>query len=313
MSSYKDSGVDVDKGDEFVSDITPLVQKTFNDNVLNSLGGFASLYNVSWLKNYNTPVIVSATDGVGTKVEVARALNKFDTIGIDLVAMVVNDIVAHGAKPFLFLDYYASGKLDKKQATEVLQGIITGCNIAGCSLVGGETAEMPGVYQNQTFDLAGFGVGAVEYSEILPKKDEILRGDWLVGLPSSGFHSNGYSLIRKIFADKNLPLTEDLLTPTKIYVNECLATRHIVKGFAHITGGGFSNIRRILPNHLRPMMNSIKFSGIFEIIQRYGNLTAWDMYTTFNCGYGMVAVVDRERIDEFRNIAPMSIVIGEVQ
>ncbi len=313
MITYKDAGVDIEKGNTFAKRIQLISRTTLDQKVLPSGGGFSGLFDVSFLKDYEHPVLVSSTDGVGTKVEIARQLKKLDTIGIDLVAMVVNDIAVCGAKPLFFLDYYATGELHLAWSESIIEGIIVGCEIAKCCLIGGETAEMPGIYDDGKFDLAGFGVGVVEKSEILPKKEIMVSGDVLLGIPSSGLHSNGFSLIRKIIREHNLPLCEEMLTPTQIYVHECWRTRHIVKGFAHITGGGWvDNIPRILPDHLKPEFIHWELPYPFNSLQEKYNVSRDEMFKTFNCGVGMVAVVDsrKECLEEFQSLVPKAKIIG---
>ena len=255
------------------------------------IGGFASIIKV------DKPYMLTATDGVGTKIELARHFGKYDTIGIDLVAMVVNDIMVHGGTPSVFLDYYALGILDIDVAKEIIRGIKSGCDIAGCKLVGGETAEMPLIYEGDKFDLAGFGVGFAEERDLLPRK--ISKGDILIGLASSGLHSNGFTLINTLKPEM------EYLTPTKIYT-ECLEIRHLVNGFAHITGGGIKNIDRIVKNYV---LVDWKFPEIFQKVQNLLGLTRDVMLRTFNCGFGMVAIVPQENLDK---IELEHTVIGEV-
>jgi len=313
MTSYKDAGVNIDEGNAFIDLIKPFVNKTCRQNVLSQLGGFSGIYDVKFLKELNHPVLVSSTDGVGTKIEIARALNKFDTIGIDLVAMIVNDILVQGAEPMFFLDYYASCKLNKVEAAKVIEGVVTGCKIANCALIGGETAEMPGVYDDNKFDLAGCGVGFAEKDELLPKKKQIKKYDILVGMPSSGIHSNGYSLVRMLI-NNGFPLTEELLIPTHIYSCECLQTKELVKAFIHITGGGFiDNIPRVLPSSIKPIYFDWDMPYIFNEIQNYGRLTKQEMMRTFNCGFGMVAIIDPNNLVKFRSFVPESVIIGELR
>jgi len=314
MTSYKDAGVNIDEGNEFVNLIKPFVNQTRRPNVLSHLGGFSGIYDVKFLNELKHPVLVSSTDGVGTKVELARELGDLSTIGIDLVAMVMNDIVVQGAEPMFLLDYYATGKLNKHDAAKVVKGIVEGCKQARCSLIGGETAEMPGVYDEGKFDLAAFGVGFAEKNELLPKKKAIKKYDVMLGIPSTGVHSNGFSLVRKLINDKKLPLLPDLLTPTKIYVNDCLLTKELVKAFVHITGGGMiENIPRVLPAKLEPVFFTWKLPKLFQLIRDSGNLTYKEMMTTFNCGYGMVAIMDPENIRKFISAIPAATLIGEIQ
>lgn len=313
MVSYKDSGVDIDEGNAFVDLIKPLVNTTQTSRVLSHLGGFSGVYDISFLRDYDRPVLVSSTDGVGTKIELARELGIFDTIGIDLVAMVVNDIVVQAAKPMFFLDYYATGKLNKNEAASVISGIAAGCRTAGCALIGGETAEMPGVYDTGKFDLAGFAVGFAEFANLLPRKDDICANDLIVGIPSSGLHSNGFSLVRKLISENKLELTSDLVTPTKIYVDECLATAHLVKAFVHITGGGFTdNVPRVLPSTVEPIFFNWQLPEIFCSIEQQGDISRSEMMRTFNCGFGMVAILDSGNVEQFRKVIPSAVIIGEI-
>jgi phosphoribosylformylglycinamidine cyclo-ligase len=302
--TYKDAGVDIDAGDQLVDNIGPIAKRTTRPEVLGGLGGFGALFELP-LHKYKQPVLVSGTDGVGTKLLLAMQMNKHDTIGIDLVAMCVNDVLVQGAEPLFFLDYYATGKLEVAVATDVIRGIGQGCEQAGCALVGGETAEMPGMYGAGHYDLAGFAVGVVEKAKILDGS-RVRAGDRLIGIASSGPHSNGYSLIRKIVersrADLSTPfgertLGEALLAPTRIYVKPILQLlRQIdVHALCHITGGGLlENIPRVLPAgtaaHLRA--NSWSRPAVFDWLQQQGNVAAQEMYRVFNCGIGMVVFVD---------------------
>ncbi len=314
MTTYKDAGVDIEKADLFVNHIARAAKWTMRPQVLESAGSFGALFDLSALPitDYKAPILVTSTDGVGTKLEIARELDVFDTIGIDLVAMIANDIVVSGAEPMIFLDYYATGKLDIKTSELLIDGIVEGCKQAKMSLVAGETAEMPGVYEEGRFDLAGFGVGLVEKAELLPKKDLMKEGDFLIGLPSSGLHSNGFSLVRKLIADGKLELTSELLTPTKIYVDDILAVKHLIKGAAHITGGGQNNIPRMLPKTLQPRINRNIWTvlDIFKEIQEAAQCAYIDMFNTFNCGIGIVVVVDPNNTEEFYRICPDSRTIG---
>jgi len=300
--SYRDAGVDIDAGDALVENIKPFAKRTMRPEVLGGIGGFGALFDIS--KKYREPVLVSGTDGVGTKLKLAFEMNKHDTVGIDLVAMSVNDILVQGAEPLFFLDYFACGKLDVATATDVVKGIAQGCEIAGCALIGGETAEMPGMYPAGEYDLAGFAVGAVEKSQIISGAT-IQAGDAVLGLASSGAHSNGYSLIRKILqvsgADLNAPfhgrtLGETIIEPTRIYVKPLLALmRELpVKGMAHITGGGLlENIPRILQTELTAALDKSRWEmpPLFHWLQEMGNVAPQEMYRTFNCGIGMAVVV----------------------
>ena len=301
--SYKDAGVDIDAGDALVERIKHVAKRTRRPEVMAGLGGFGALCELP--AGYKQPVLVSGTDGVGTKLRLAMDLGIHDTIGIDLVAMCVNDLVVAGAEPLFFLDYYATGKLNVDTAAAVVEGIGKGCELSGCSLVGGETAEMPGMYEGEDYDLAGFCVGVVEKSEIIDGS-AVKTGDALIGLASSGPHSNGYSLIRKILevsgADLQSPLAgstlaEALITPTRIYVKPLLALikQCQVNSLCHITGGGLlENLPRVLPHNARAVIdcNSWQMPAIFQWLQTEGNVEDKEMFRTFNCGVGMVLVVD---------------------
>ena len=301
--NYRDAGVDIDAGSELIERIKPAVARTRRPGVLTGLGGFGALFELP-LDRYREPVLVSGTDGVGTKLKLAVEAGLHDSIGIDLVAMCVNDIVVAGAEPLFFLDYYATGKLDLDVATAVIKGIAKGCELSGAALVGGETAEMPGMYSDGDYDLAGFSVGIVEKSAILDGR-AVKPGDALIGLASSGPHSNGYSLIRKIIEvsgsalDDELegrPLAEWLLAPTHIYVKPLLSLfqQVPVHALAHITGGGLTeNLPRVLPENTCAVINtgSWQLSPIFDWLQHSGNVETQEMYRTFNCGIGMVVCV----------------------
>jgi len=316
--NYKDAGVDINAGNQLVENIKPLTRKTHRDGVLSSLGGFGALFELP-TNRYKNPVLVSGTDGVGTKLKLAQELGIYNTIGIDLVAMCVNDIIVTGAEPLYFLDYYACGKLDTDIATDVISGIAAGCEQAGAALTGGETAEMPGMYQEGDFDLAGFCVGVVEKSEIIDGSN-VKEGDALIGLSSSGPHSNGYSLIRKIVsvvnADLHQPfnnttLGEVLLTPTQIYVKPLLDIhqKYSVKSLAHITGGGLlENIPRVLPNGLNAQIDATSWQmpEIFSWLAKNGNIETSEMYRTFNCGIGMVLCVAQNDCDDIINSLSLS-------
>jgi phosphoribosylformylglycinamidine cyclo-ligase len=294
--------VDIDTGDELVENIKPFAKRTMREGVLAGIGGFGAMFEIS--RNYREPVLVSGTDGVGTKLKLAFQLNRHDTIGVDLVAMSVNDILTSGAEPLFFLDYYACGRLDVATATEVIRGIAAGCEQAGCALIGGETAEMPGMYPSAEYDLAGFAVGIVEKSEIIDGA-LIAEGDVLLGLASNGAHSNGYSLIRKIVDVKRIDLSAQLagrtlsdliLAPTRIYVKPVLKLmrRVNIKGLAHITGGGLiENIPRILPDGLAAHIESGTWPvpPLFTWLKQQGNVADREMYRVFNCGIGMVIAV----------------------
>jgi phosphoribosylformylglycinamidine cyclo-ligase len=308
MITYKDAGVDIEKADKFVEEIKGFVQKTFTKNVITPIGGFASAYLLE-ISKYKNPVITSSTDGVGTKLKIAQQLNKHDTIGIDLVAMCVNDLVTTTSKPLFFLDYFATGKLKPETAVEVIKGIVKGCELAECSLVGGETAEMPGMYKDDEYDLAGFAVGIVEKEKMLDgSKTE--KGNILIGIASSGVHSNGYSLVRKIievkgysykdyFHELGKTLGEELLTPTKIYVKTILtlAERIDIKSIAHITGGGIpGNLIRVIRPGLKAVIEegSWEVLPIFKWIAKEGHVPKEDMYKTFNMGIGMILAIDKK-------------------
>ena len=305
--TYKDAGVDIDAGNELVERIKPLVARTRRPEVLAGIGGFGGLFSLP-PGRYSEPVLVSGTDGVGTKLMLAQQLGKHDTIGIDLVAMCVNDVLVQGAEPLFFLDYFACGKLDNNVASNVIAGIAEGCVQAGAALIGGETAEMPDMYAPGEYDLAGFTVGAVERSEMLDGS-AISEGDVIIAIASSGPHSNGYSLIRKVLdraPDAEIdgsPAAERLLAPTKIYVKPVLALMQdlSVKGLAHITGGGITeNIPRILPESLDAEIDTSTWQQgpVFDFLQQQGNIETHEMRRTFNCGVGMVVVVSADDADK---------------
>ncbi len=325
--SYKDAGVDIDAGNALVERIKSVAQRTRRPEVLTGLGGFGALFELP--TGYKEPVMVSGTDGVGTKLKLAMDANKHDTIGIDLVAMCVNDLIVGGAEPLFFLDYYATGRLSVDIASQVVTGIGTGCELSGCSLVGGETAEMPGMYEGDDYDLAGFCVGIVEKSKIIDGS-KVQVGDTLIALPSSGPHSNGYSLIRKIIdvskADLSAPLGErsladTLLEPTRIYVKPLLELFKTVDvhALSHITGGGLTeNIPRVLPDDARAVIdgNSWQLPEVFSWLQRAGNVLPEEMIRTFNCGIGMVICVAAEdcqrTLDSLQASGEAPFVIGEI-
>ena len=308
--TYADSGVDIDTGNEVVSAIKSIVKDTHNSSVLSNIGGFGGLFELQ-IKDYNRPILVSSTDGVGTKVKLAQQLGKNNLIGIDLVAMCVNDVIAQGAKPLFFLDYYATSKLDVTIASQILSGIANGCKESGMALIGGETAEMPGLYKSNDFDLAGFCVGVVEFNKIIDGKN-IKKDNVVIGISSSGPHSNGYSLIRKIIEIQqsdlqgkfeNTTLGDVLIEPTKIYVQPILNLfeKFNINGIAHITGGGFKdNIERILPNDCDVIIetNTWQQPEIFKWIQNQGNITKDEMLRTFNCGIGMVLIIEHKDVNE---------------
>ena len=307
--SYKDAGVDINAGNALVERIKPEVKRTTRAEVIGGLGGFGALCAIP--SKYKEPILVSGTDGVGTKLRLAIDLKKHDTIGIDLVAMCVNDLVVQGAEPLFFLDYYATGKLDVNVATDVVKGIADGCVQSGCALVGGETAEMPGMYHAGDYDLAGFCVGVVEKSEIIDGS-RVKNGDALIALGSNGPHSNGYSLVRKVIDVAgvnpatelldNKPLSEHVLAPTKIYVKSVLALikQADVHAIAHLTGGGFwENIPRVLPKNTKAVIDekSWKWPSVFNWLQEKGNINTYEMYRTFNCGVGMVIALPQEQVE----------------
>jgi len=330
--TYKDAGVDIDEGNETVRKIKPLAKATFRPEVLSDIGSFSAFFSLNNSK-YKEPVLVSSTDGVGTKLVLAFKSGIHNTVGIDLVAMVVNDIIVTGAEPLFFLDYFACGKLSSHIAEQVISGISQGCIEAGCALIGGETAELPGFYNDGEYDLAGFGVGVVEKNSIIDGSS-INVGDLIVGVQSSGLHSNGYSLVRKIFFEINnyrldtyfeelgKTLIEELLTPTRIYVKPVLniLKNHPIKGMAHITGGGFiENIPRILPSQLMAVIDksSLEILPIFKIIQRLGNIEEHEMFRTFNCGTGLILVVSKDVADDivslFSSMKLKAKIIGEIR
>ncbi|MGQ0522312.1 MAG: phosphoribosylformylglycinamidine cyclo-ligase [Betaproteobacteria bacterium] len=300
--TYRDAGVDIDAGDDLVERIKPYARRTLREGVLAGIGGFGAMFEIS--RNYREPVLVSGTDGVGTKLKLAFELKRHDTIGIDLVAMSVNDILTSGAEPLFFLDYYACGKLEVDTAADVIKGIAAGCEMAGCALIGGETAEMPGMYPASEYDLAGFAVGIVEKSEIIDGT-LIAEGDIVLGLGSNGAHSNGYSLIRKIVEMKRIDLSGELggqllsdviLAPTRIYVKPVLKLmkRVNIKGLAHITGGGLvENVPRVLPGGLaaRIERGAWPMPPLFTWLKQQGNVSDREMFRVFNCGIGMVVIV----------------------
>ena len=306
--SYRDAGVDIDAGDALVEAIKPFAKRTMREGVLGGLGGFGAMFEIG--KKYKEPVLVSGTDGVGTKLKLAFMLNKHDTVGIDLVAMSVNDILVQGAEPLFFLDYFACGKLDVPSATDVIKGIAKGCEQAGCALIGGETAEMPGMYPDGEYDLAGFAVGVVEKSKIIDGT-KIKPGDVVLGLASSGIHSNGYSLVRKIIEVAKPDLNADfhgrrladvLMEPTRIYVKPLLAlmAKMEVKGMVHITGGGLvENIPRVLQDNLTAVLHKDAWTlpPLFQWLQKHGNVADSEMHRVFNCGIGMTVIVAKEDAD----------------
>ena len=337
--TYADAGVDIDAGNRLVDLIKPLAKSTRRPGADADLGGFGGLFDLK-AAGFKDPILVSANDGVGTKLKIAIDTGIHDTIGIDLVAMCVNDLVVQGAEPLFFLDYFATGALDIKVAEAVVAGIAAGCREAGCALIGGETAEMPGMYQKKDYDLAGFSVGAVERGEILPRND-IAIGDVLIGLPSSGVHSNGYSLVRRLVEEWNLDWTrpapwdsgvqtgQSLLKPTRIYVKQVLAairatggsgSAGAVKGLSHITGGGLSeNLPRVLPHGLAAHvdLNSWVMPPVFNSLGVMGRLDDTEMLHTFNCGIGMVMIAKAKRAGEvvaaLKDAGEQPVVIGAVE
>jgi len=328
MATYKDAGVDIEKADRFVEYIKQKVKEVQGPEIVTPFGGFAAGYLLDIVK-YKNPVLMSTTDGVGTKLKVAQIMGKHDTVGIDLVAMNVNDLITTLAKPLFFLDYIATGKLDLEVQKQIIDGIVEGCKQAECYLVGGETAEMPGFYAPGEYDLAGFCVGVVDKEEMLTG-EKIGEGDLLIGLPSSGIHSNGYSLVRKIVSDKGYDygqyieelggvLGEILLTPTRIYVKDIFNLKEAgveLKGIAHITGGGIpGNLVRILPEGITAVVEKEKLPKlkIFEWIQKEGNVPEEEMFKTFNMGVGMVLVADKGNAEKILQLNKEAVLIGYLQ
>jgi phosphoribosylformylglycinamidine cyclo-ligase len=331
VKSYKEAGVDISLANQIVEKIKPLISKTSIPGVLGGIGGFGGLFSLAEQK-YKEPVLVSGTDGVGTKLKVAFALNKHDTIGIDLVAMSVNDIITCGAKPLFFLDYISIGKLSEKVVVELVKGVTEGCKMADCALLGGETAEMPGFYSDGEYDLAGFAVGVVEKSQIIDGR-KIKEGDAVIGIASNGLHSNGFSLVRKVlFESKKYKISdkvpsfekslgEELLKPTRIYVSPILhlLEKYKILGIAHITGGGIvENIPRILPEEvsIRIDQKSWPKPSIFTFIQKEGEISDGEMYRTFNMGIGMILIVSHSEsekiLGELESMNCESYVIGRI-
>jgi phosphoribosylformylglycinamidine cyclo-ligase len=320
--TYAQSGVDIDAGNRMVQLIKPLVRATVRPGADGEIGGFGGLFDLKQA-GFKDPVLVAATDGVGTKVKIAVETNRHDTIGIDLVAMSVNDLVVQGAEPLFFLDYFACSRLQPEVGAAVVGGIAAGCREAGCALIGGETAEMPGIYQQADYDLAGFAVGAAERGTLLPRRD-LAAGDAVLGLASSGVHSNGYSLVRKIVAaagthwdaaapfDPAITLGQAMLAPTRIYVKSCLAALREttgVKAFAHITGGGFTeNIPRALPEGLGVDIDlaRVPVLPVFNWLAQAGNVAQSEMLRTFNCGIGMVAIVEASQVEAIVAVLTLS-------
>lgn len=330
--SYRDAGVDIDAGNRLVDLIKPLVKATARPGADAEIGGFGGVFDLK-RAGFKDPLLVAATDGVGTKLKLAVESGKHDTIGIDLVAMNVNDLIVQGAEPLLFLDYFACGKLEPDVAAEVVKGIAAGCKEAGCALIGGETAEMPGIYKDGDYDLAGFSLGAVERENLLPKKD-VKPGDVLLGIPSSGVHSNGFSLVRKVLAqsgakldapapfDKSKTLIDSLLTPTRIYVKAVLSVlkkTQGIKALCHITGGGFTdNIPRVLPNGMAAKvdLSAIHALPVFQWLAEAGGIEEAEMLRTFNCGIGLIVVVANEQAEAvaeaFKLAGERIVPIGEI-
>ena len=329
--SYRDAGVDIEKGDAFVQTIKPMVESTFRPEVLTKIGGFAGCVSLN-LERYKKPILVSSTDGVGTKLKIAFLMDRHDTVGIDLVAMCVNDIVVSGAKPLFLLDYFASSQLDPEKTMKVVSGIVKGCIEAECSLIGGETAEMPGFYKKGEYDLAGFAVGIVEDSQVIDGSG-VTVGDRLIGIASSGLHSNGFSLVRKLVLDQlkldlekrveeiGEVLGEELLRPTRIYVKAVLnlARDFNVVGIAHITGGGITgNLPRIIPKGCKAIVRkgSWDIPPIFSFLKEMGNISEEEMLRTFNNGIGMILIVRSKEVDDIiarvRSFGEKAFIIGEV-
>lgn len=327
--NYKSAGVDISAGNELVNRIKPFAKSTVRAGADADLGGFGALFDLAKC-GYKDPILVSSTDGVGTKLKIANDLKQHNTIGIDLVAMCVNDLVVQGAEPLFFLDYFATGKLSLKVASDVIKGIADGCKMANCALIGGETAEMPGLYKDGEYDLAGFTVGVVERKNILPKN--VKEGDIILGLKSSGVHSNGFSLVRHILKEKKISLKKKLsnkktlgaalIEPTKIYVKPCLNAIKTgkVKALAHITGGGLlENVPRVLPKNLRADIDykSWKLPELFQFLKDEGNISDHEMHRTFNCGIGMVLIIDKNDISMIKSklaeFGEEAIIIGTIK
>lgn len=329
--SYRDAGVDIKKGDAFVQAIKPMVESTFQPEVLTKIGGFAGCVSLN-LERYKKPILVSSTDGVGTKLKIAIMMDRHDTVGIDLVAMCVNDIVVSGAKPLFLLDYLATSKLDTEKAMKVVSGIVKGCIEAECSLIGGETAEMPGIYKEEEYDLAGFAVGIVENAQLIDGSG-VTVGDKLIGIASSGLHSNGYSLVRKLLLDQHkmdlrkgveeigAVLGEELLRPTRIYVKTILnLTRDFnISGIAHITGGGITgNLPRVIPKDCKAIVQkgAWEIPPIFSFLKKRGGISEEEMFRTFNNGIGMILIVRSKEAEDIlarlHSLGEKAFLIGEV-
>lgn len=317
MLTYRASGVDIDEGNRAVNLIKNKIKGTYDKNVIGDLGNFSGLYSLKDFMNMDEPVLLSSTDGVGTKLKLAQMMNIHNTVGIDLVAMCVNDLICQGAKPLFFLDYIATGKLVPEKIDDIVSGIVKGCKMAECALIGGETAEMPGMYAEEDYDLAGFSVGIADKNKIISGQN-VKDGDTLIGISSSGIHSNGYSFIRKIFLEEykyeltdyidelGMTLGEALLTPTKIYVKLVmdLIKEYELKAIAHITGGGvIENIPRVIPNGLGIEINkdSWKKPSIFKMIEKFNSIDEIELYKSFNMGIGLVIVVDSDKASEIVN------------
>lgn len=338
-NAYKKAGVDIDAADRLIDRIKPLAKATARAGANAALGGFGGAFDLK-ATGYKDPILVSGTDGVGTKLKIAITTQHHATIGIDLVAMCVNDVLAQGAEPLFFLDYFATGKLDEGTAETVISGIAEGCKQAGCALIGGETAEMPGMYQDGDYDLAGFCVGAVEREQMLPRSSDkspeqgVQEGDIMIGIASSGPHANGYSLIRKIVSDSGVPfedpapfdpslsLGQALLAPTRIYIKSVLPCLKVktTKAFAHITGGGLTdNVPRILPNGLEPAFDdqALTLPPVFQWLKSVGKISDTDMMRTFNCGIGGVLIVSKETsqncLDNLKNMGEDARIIGHIK
>jgi len=330
-TSYKDSGVDIDKADEFIRMIKPMVESTFRPEVMTKIGGFAGCFSLN-LERYKKPILVSSTDGVGTKLKIAFMMDRHDTVGIDLVAMCVNDVVVTGAKPLFLLDYLATSRLEPEKATKIVSGIVKGCAEAECSLIGGETAEMPGFYAEGEYDLAGFTVGIVEDAQFIDGS-RVTVGDRLIGIASSGLHSNGYSLVRKVLFEQhrmdpakrveeiNAVLGEELLKPTRIYVKTILnlVRDFNIGGIAHITGGGITgNLPRVMPKGCKAIIRreSWEVPPVFSLLREKGKISEDEMLRTFNNGIGMILTTRQKEIDDIlarlHNLGEKAWVIGEV-
>lgn len=332
MLTYKQSGVDIDEGNRAVDLIKGKIKSTYDNNVIGDLGNFSGLYSLKDFVGMQEPVLLSSTDGVGTKLKLAQMMDKHDTVGIDLVAMCVNDLICQGAKPLFFLDYIATGKLVAEQVEQIVGGIADGCKMAGCALIGGETAEMPGMYSDDEYDLAGFSVGIADREKIVSGKN-VKSGDTLIGIQSSGIHSNGFSFIRKIFLDTydykldqyidelKMTLGEALLTPTKIYIKLVLDVikNHEIKAIAHITGGGvIENITRVIPKGLGIDIkkDSWEKPAIFKMIENFNSIDERELHKSFNMGVGLVLIVDKEKaqdvVDYINTTDENAYIIGEV-